>query len=786
MFPQIAYEVPIPVEGNCTCISPQGSSKGIHSQTSCSPAVASLRCRTATYSLLTRLVYPYDFRLTEKEKTNICYLSFPDSYSGGLGDTQFSFRLRQSGGQRNTRFGEDGEYNTEAPLTLQRESAHYFGYVYFRQVKDSSMKRGYFQKSLVLVSRLPYVNLFQSLLQLIAPEYFDKLEPCLEAVCNEIDQWLPPVPGQTLNLPVMGIVIQVRIPSRVDKPGSSPLKQINQENLLPAPLVLPSVYELDLFRCFQPVLIHIQMLWELMLLGEPVVVMAPSPAISSEMVLALTRPAPLPCQSSAKCLDSRCQPCGQEMSSMGDRETGLTGFHFCMSTLSAPNLPCVDRALDTFSCNTDQPQCGYGHSRGHRNDLNWLQLSLSLKFCHCPCFAVCNEIDQWLPPVPGQTLNLPVMGIVIQVRIPSRVDKPGSSPLKQINQENLLPAPLVLPSVYELDLFRCFQPVLIHIQMLWELMLLGEPVVVMAPSPAISSEMVLALTSCLAPLKYCCDYRPYFTIHDSEFKEYTTRTQAPPNVVVGVTNPFFIKTLQHWPHLLRIGELKMSGDFPKQVKVKKLTKLKPLDTKPGIYTSYKTFLHKDKTLIKRLLKGIQRKRPSEVQSALLRRHLLELTQSFIIPLEHYIASLMPLQKAITPWKNPPQIRPFRQEDFMKTLEHAGPQLTCVLRGDWLGLYRRFFRSPNFDGWYRQRHKEMTQKLEALHLEAICEADIVAWMKDKSEVEIVDLVLKLREKLVRARCHHLPVKEETLQRGGLYIETIIGSLPEDLQAVLHHP
>lgn len=38
-----------------------------------------------------------------------------------------------------------------------------------------------FFQSLVLVSRLPYVNLFQSLLQLIAPEYFDKLEPCLEA-----------------------------------------------------------------------------------------------------------------------------------------------------------------------------------------------------------------------------------------------------------------------------------------------------------------------------------------------------------------------------------------------------------------------------------------------------------------------------------------------------------------------------------------------------------------------------------------------------------------------------
>lgn len=30
--------------------------------------------------------------------------------------------------------------------SFQREPAHYFGYVYFRQVKDSSVKRGYFQK----------------------------------------------------------------------------------------------------------------------------------------------------------------------------------------------------------------------------------------------------------------------------------------------------------------------------------------------------------------------------------------------------------------------------------------------------------------------------------------------------------------------------------------------------------------------------------------------------------------------------------------------------------------
>lgn len=43
-------------------------------------------------------------------------------------------------------------------------------------------------QSLVLVSRLPFVRLFQTLLSLIAPEYFDKLAPCLEA-----GEWPPDI-----------------------------------------------------------------------------------------------------------------------------------------------------------------------------------------------------------------------------------------------------------------------------------------------------------------------------------------------------------------------------------------------------------------------------------------------------------------------------------------------------------------------------------------------------------------------------------------------------------------
>uniref|UniRef100_A0A8C6YAB4 DENN domain containing 6A n=1 Tax=Naja naja TaxID=35670 RepID=A0A8C6YAB4_NAJNA len=513
------------------------------------------------------VIYPQHSKLTDKEKTNICYLSFPDSNSGCLGNTQFCFRFRQSSSRKLSWHCLLDQLDRDLPIYLKRDPAYFYGYVYFRQVQDKTLKRGYFQKSLVLISKLPYIHLFNTVLGQIAPEYFEKNEPFLEAACSDIDRWPLPVPGKTLCLPIMGIVIKVI----------------------------------------------------------------------------------------------------------------LNFFHSCLLL----------------------------------------------------------EFDS------------------------------------QIS--------IALPTVYEVDLFRCFSPVFFHIQMLWELVLLGEPLVVMAPSPSESSETVLALVSCISPLKYYSDFRPYFTIHDSEFKDYTTRTQTPPSVILGVTNPFFAKTLQHWPHIIRIGDIKVSGEVPKQVKIKKLKNLKTLDSKPGVYTSYKSYLNKDEDIIKQLQKGVQQKRPAEAQSIILRRYFLELTQSFIIPLERYVASLMPLQKSISPWKSPPQLKPFSKEEFMKTLEKTGPQLTSRLKGDWIGLYRHFLKSYNFDGWFRTRRKEMTRKLEALHLEALCNEDLLFWSQKHTEVETVDLVLKLKAKLIDGK--NLPVKPETIEKLKKHIDSIILAQPEDLQGIL---
>lgn len=156
---------------------------------------------------------------------------------------------------------------------LQRETSHFFGFVYFRQVKDISVKRGYFQKVCSPVHTCTYLFNFNSCVimglfvsvsgagvqvaihspfPLAAADHcprvfweagavsrsrwccyaciitIDQSEETFSlwflfvilTVCNEIDQWASPVPGLTLNLPLMGAVLQVSLQNWVKDQSS--------------------------------------------------------------------------------------------------------------------------------------------------------------------------------------------------------------------------------------------------------------------------------------------------------------------------------------------------------------------------------------------------------------------------------------------------------------------------------------------------------------------------------------------------------------------------------------
>ncbi|XP_003747684.1 protein DENND6A [Galendromus occidentalis] len=400
--------------------------------------------------------------------------------------------------------------------------------------------------------------------------------------------------------------------------------------------------------------------------------------------------------------------------------------------------------------------------------------------------TACHIIDRWTPPMPGKDLVLPLHGVVMQCRIPLEVDSQLQSSNSYLHLQKCTQDAVILSSVHEPDVFRALAPILNHVQLLWELVITCEPIIVMANSPCICAELVQALISLVWPLKFSSDYRPFFTIHDSEFKEYTCRETCLPAVILGVTNPFFTKTFQQWPHIIKVGDDYSSTDCCAKystTKTKRAANLKTLDTQTGVFTQYRPLLRKDKALLKNLWKGIQLKRPTEVQSVLLRRYFLELTQSFMIPLERYMASLMPLQKNLSPYKGTPLLKPFNPDDFIATLDTAGPQLTTGIKGEWAELYRKFFRSRNFHGWYQTRHREVSENIEKLHIEVISDTNLLGWARNRDEVEVIDLVLKLKAKLELADRRN-NISRETMCKLRARLEDLIATLPADLHDVLN--
>ncbi|XP_017029228.1 protein DENND6B [Drosophila kikkawai] len=575
-------------------------------------------------------VYPPTFMPSDQEVSNICYMAFPDSNSGCMGDTKFHMRFRCT--KATTRQDTLQNYNAECPPALRQDGSHYWGFVYFRQKRDPNLPRGYFQKSFIIITRLPFFNLYYDILGQLAPLYFDSENSG----------------SGTLDI--------LRLAS----------EQINRQ-------------------------------WPLLRVGQ-------------------TLQLPL--------LD-----CSYQI--------------------------CIPRA--TTSRKTNTMETSSSSSEG------------------------------------------------------------GESPRAIASTT----ANKILMSVNEIELFRSLDFVMEHLYTLWELVITAEPIVVVGTSPADCTHMVQTLVALIAPLEYCAEARPYFTIHDSEFREFTQESKATaatvPACILGVTNPFFVKLLKAWPHMLRLVDnqknmlqqqqhlhharniasaTSFSSSSLTAGSLKTTSSLNGLangsglaageSSSAGLHSKYKPYLKKDKALIKKVLLGMKTKRPEHVQTALIRRHLLELTQSFMIPLERYMASLMPLQKDISPFKSAPNASSFKLEDFLATLETAGPQLTSPLKGDWKGLYRRFFRSPNFRGWYEARHRELQLTLQDLQLQALSEANLEHWAHDKQEVEIIDMILKLKQKL-NLYCEKGMQVEATTghqQQIRAQIECMKGLLPPDLKNVVN--
>ncbi|KRY15838.1 Protein DENND6B [Trichinella patagoniensis] len=262
------------------------------------------------------------------------------------------------------------------------------------------------------------------------------------------------------------------------------------------------------------------------------------------------------------------------------------------------------------------------------------------------------------------------------------------------------------------------------------------------------------------------------------------------HVILGTTNLYFIKAMENWPHVLRLStDSKRKGTGAH--KIRRHIGLKGMEEKSG--KCYFNFMAAS-IEINMNFKGIHTNRPKEAQSMMIRRHFMDLTHSFLFPLEQYVANTMPLQKDISPWKDAPRLREFDKEEFLKFVENADLPSRTGIKGDWINLYRLFCDTKTFTYWLKQRQTEVNTRLRMLHLEALAGATVDCTLQSKIEVEVVDFILKLRDALVFkcflfndflsfAESHRELVNDELLCRVNDHYRKALQYVREDLRSLL---
>ncbi|CAD6955777.1 unnamed protein product [Tilletia controversa] len=270
----------------------------------------------------------------------------------------------------------------------------------------------------------------------------------------------------------------------------------------------------------------------------------------------------------------------------------------------------------------------------------------------------------------------------------------------QASANNGVRLDLISPRVSLSETFK--GDILADLWLLWECLLIGEPIVVLGPEPCAASTAVWHLKSLLRPLQLGVDWRPYFHLNDRDFASITPasslstasasashhgneeepRPGNTPLALLGVSNPFFTQcpSCTDWT-LLRVdgcsdakierpsaevarvlvpsssamtapttgGNGAAAGGgagghgagwgVGKGNKVGHSGGAAPAQYAPGLTSRRKRRVSKDRALLKQLADLSKEGRDAEA-SPLIRAHFVDLTRKFLAPLDGFLAKLV--------------------------------------------------------------------------------------------------------------------------------------------------
>ncbi|GAA5974307.1 hypothetical protein JCM11641_006725 [Rhodosporidiobolus odoratus] len=453
--------------------------------------------------------------------------------------------------------------------------------------------------------------------------------------------------------------------------------------------------------------------------------------------------------------------------------------------------------------------------------------------------SACYNISAWPDPTSGQTLDLPFLGSVLTVSLPlpsqtqfpvlpftslsstSSTNSPSRAPRRAATYPYFPPSPFLSSSTWtppnpassppSLPASLPLTPLCVllfppyvsastpgagakigpigftKLLLLWELIVLGEPVLVFSQAPKEAAETVEHLKRLIKPIPFAGDIRPYFHVHDRDFASICKAGKKPASgTLLGSTNPLILSHSKTWPHVLNLSRSPSSAS-PSTSSTSSLARSgsvrKPPDAQAGggekafgLRSERKRHVRKDE----KVARGVEEAWMRGDYAAcdlLLYQHFASLTERFLAPLNRYFGTLWAGSGGLADVPSgsngstapPPLLSPgpsplpstrFSPSTFLTSLKTHGsslplkpspsfstPSSTPIER-----FYARFLRpehgNPHAQAWERERTRALGGEVRKRYLRRLEEVDFEEWAAGKGEKEVREMVGRLEREAGR--------------------------------------
>ncbi|EKF31755.1 hypothetical protein MOQ_004399 [Trypanosoma cruzi marinkellei] len=271
----------------------------------------------------------------------------------------------------------------------------------------------------------------------------------------------------------------------------------------------------------------------------------------------------------------------------------------------------------------------------------------------------------------------------------------------------------------EFDVQAILFPHLNRLWKLWEILVTGEPLCIVGSNLGRVSAAGFCFYSLLAPLSLSVVLRPYVTINNSEVDGLLPRAESCSPVILGATNPFFLRHWSNSPHVLCLGS---TGNYELQThKTLPHSSLKKsncqFDVKTNMFTSKHFLVRSEKHLwdectansssvgVLNLPMGDRSVGGATLNvdpNESVRKTFLKTTIEFLLPLERAVE--FEFEKSI-PFFFYGEYVPSRVQIFSVLERSSDNDLPLHIfkgRRGMLKVYWRFMNTPTYKCWLRQR------------------------------------------------------------------------------------